>query len=135
MYSMKEDELLKSLTKEHCTSTGGGKWSVILPIMQKAFPQRYLTNSCLRNRYQRIRKGEERRINGTCKKRCSKCGQFTAGHSCGWPATTNIQYCKEDDADESTLFKRYLDQFECQMWKEWCENGINHRLITVCHVE
>lgn len=63
-----EDALLLRLIERHGTS-----WKVISEQM----PNR--TVSSMRNRYQRIIRGQQ----GTGKNMCLKCGQVKRGHSCG----------------------------------------------------
>lgn len=75
-YTGEQDEYILSLR-----NTWGPRWKWIAQEMSQRFKEPF-TDSCVRNRHQRIMKGEKSVNAGIAKNICGKCGKFLLGHIC-----------------------------------------------------
>lgn len=78
-YTGEQDEYILSLRE-----TWGPQWKRIAQEMSRQFEEPF-TDSCVRNRHQRIMKGEKFVNAGIAKNVCGKCGKFLLGHICKPP--------------------------------------------------
>lgn len=80
----------------------GPKWAVICDTMNDEFQNKW-TPSALRNRYMRMRNGDQSMQHGTCRNVCRICGQKKKGHSC--PGKQKEQVKKQVFQDTKTCVK------------------------------
>ena len=75
-YTGEQDEYILLLRE-----TLGPRWKRIAKQMSQRFQETF-TDSCVRNRHQRIMKGQRHVNAGMAKNICGKCGKFLLGHIC-----------------------------------------------------
>ena len=109
-YTHEEDLFLVKTHGIYLKNGGRPKWTEIQDIFNDEIADKtgkFYTVSMLRNRLQRMRKGQKMLMQSKKRRRnrCGKCGQYMIGHSCTIENTTddtndNIQLGKTNEAQK-----------------------------------